>query len=95
MAFRPGGGGDDGQRGGAGPAQVLVWQIEDLLIVGVAVDGRHEPVDETPIVEHDLHHRNEAVRGTGRVRDDVMLGSIVFLVIHSHDDGDVFTLRWG
>src|SRR6185437_6489067 len=37
-----GGGRDDTQPGGAGAAQVLVRQVEDLLIVRIAVDRRHE-----------------------------------------------------
>src|SRR6202022_4740784 len=32
---------DQGERGGSGASQVLVRQIEYLLVVGVAVDGRH------------------------------------------------------
>src|SRR5256885_8690618 len=36
-----------------GAAQVLVRQVEDLLIVRVAVDRRHEAVLEAPVVEHE------------------------------------------
>src|SRR6185295_11496908 len=51
-------------------AQVLVRQIENLLVVGVAVHGGHEAVLEPEIVDHDLHHRHEAVRRARGVGDD-------------------------
>src|SRR5213078_3410784 len=49
-------------------APVVVRQVENLLIVRVAVDRRHEPVLEPPLVQHDLDHGHEAVRGARRVR---------------------------
>ena len=67
-------------------------QVEDLLVVGVAVHGRHEAVLEAKVVHHDFHDRDEAVGRARRVRDDVMLGGIVLLVVHAHTDGDVLAL---
>src|SRR5712691_6804716 len=83
---------DDAERRGPGAAQVLVRQVEDLLIVRVAVDRRHEAVLEAPVVEHDLHDRHEAIRGARGVREDVVLRGVVFLVVHPHHDRDVLTL---
>src|SRR6266699_3106943 len=83
---------DDAERGGPGAAQVLVRQVEDLLIVRVAVDRRHEAVLEAPVVEHDLHDRHETIRGARGVREDVVLRGVVFLVVHPHHDRDVLTL---
>ena len=67
-----------------------MWEIEDLLVVGVAVHRRHEAVFEAEIVHHDFHDGDEAVRGARRVGDDVVLGRIVLLVIDAHHDRDVF-----
>ena len=67
-------------------------QVENLLVVGVAVHGRHEAVLEPEVIHHDLDDGNEAVGGAGGVRDDVVLGGIVLLVIHAHADRDVLTL---
>ena len=67
---------DDVDRGGAGPSEVLVRQVEEVLIVRVRVDGRHQPADDAEGVVDDLDHRHEAVRRARRVRDhDVVAGS--------------------
>src|SRR6476646_4133068 len=43
-------------------SQILVRQVENVLIVGVAVDRRHRGVPEAEGVTHDLHHGRDAVR---------------------------------
>ena len=40
-----------------------------------------------------MHDWREAVRGAGRVGNDVMHRQIELLIVHAHHDGDVFTLR--
>ena len=57
---------NDAERRGPGAAHVLVGEIEDLLVVGVAVHRRHEPVLESEIVHDDFDDRHEAVGGTRR-----------------------------
>jgi hypothetical protein len=42
-----------------------------------------------------VDERREAVRGAGSVRDDVVLGSLVLVVVDADDDGDVFILGRG
>ena len=37
--------------GGAGAAQVLVREVEDDLVVGVAVDGRHDAADDAEVLD--------------------------------------------
>ena len=76
-ADRPRGAGrgrDQVDRGGAGAAQVLVRQVEDLLVVRVRVDRRHEPLLDavSSSCEH-LRDRRDAVRRARGVRDDVVL----------------------
>ena len=68
-------------------------QVEDVLVVGVAVDRHHRPVPEAEVVAHDLHHRREAVRRARRVGDDVVLRRVVLLVVHAEHDRDVLALR--
>ncbi len=42
-------GGNHRQGGGAGAAQVLVREVEDDLVVGVAVDGGHDAADHAAV----------------------------------------------
>ena len=72
---------DHRQRRGPRPAQVLVGQVEDALVVGVGVDGRHEALLDAERVLQHLGHRRQAVGGAGRVRDDVVLLGVVLVVV--------------
>ena len=48
-------------------------QVEDVLVVRVGVDRRHEArLDACQVVDH-LDQRRDAVRRARRVRDDVVL----------------------
>jgi hypothetical protein len=72
QAGRAGGAGrgrHDIDRRGAGAAQVLVRQVQEVLIVGVGVHRGHESGVDPEGVVKDLHHRHEAVRGARGVRD--------------------------
>src|SRR5205807_4921980 len=89
---RAGGGGNDVQRRRAGAPQVFVGEVEDLLVVGVAVHRHHVAVAEAPVVQDDLHHGYETVRRAGGVGNDVMLRGVVLPVVHSHHDRDVLAL---
>ena len=62
--------GHDVQRGGAGPAQVLVRAVLQVLVLGVGVDRGHQTLlDADQVVEH-LGHRGQAVGGARGVGDD-------------------------
>jgi hypothetical protein len=75
--------------GGAGAAEVLVRGVEDDLVVGIAVDGGHDSRgDAEGIVKH-FDDGSETVGGATGVRDDVVLGGIVLIVVDAEDDGDV------
>ncbi len=63
---------DDGHACGARPAEVLVRQVEELLVVGVGVDRVHEAVHDAEVLMDHFGERREAVRGAGGVRDDVV-----------------------
>src|SRR5207249_11796918 len=80
---------------GARTPQILVRQVENLLVVGVTVDGRHEAVLEAEAVHHDFDDGDETVGRAGRVGNDVMLGGIVLVVVHAHYDRDVLALGGG
>ena len=50
-----------------------LWRVEQVLVVRVGVDRRHQALlDAERVVEH-LDHRHEAVRRAGRVGDDHVL----------------------
>ena len=86
---RAGGGGDDVLRGSPRPAQVLVREVKDDLVIGVGVDRGHQALaDAEGVVQH-LGHRRDAVRRAGRVGDDVVLRGVVLVVVDAHHDRDV------
>src|SRR5660397_128060 len=94
---RDGLGGSRGRRDhrhprGARPAQVLVRQVEDLLVVRVGVDRRHQAALDPEVVEQHLGDRGEAVRGAGGVGKDEMLRRVERLLVHAHDEGGVLPL---
>ena len=67
--------------------------VHGLLRGGVAVDGGHEAfLDAEAFLEQHVDDRREAVRRAARVGNDVVLGGIVLVVVHAHDDRDVFAL---
>src|SRR4051794_19472542 len=76
-----GGGRDDVQGGGAGPAEVLVRAVLQVLVLRVGVDGRHQAALDAERVVEDLGERAEAVRRAARVRDDGVLGRVVGVVV--------------
>ncbi len=83
---------DDRQPGGARAAQVAVRQVEDLLVVRVGVDRRHEAALDRPVVVDDLGGGGEAVRRAGGVRDDVVLRGVVDPFVDAEDDRQVLAL---
>ena len=84
-----GGAGNHVDGGGAGAAQILVRQVEQLLIVGVGVDGGHGAAVDAEGFMKNFGDGSEAVGGAGSVGNDVVLGGIVGLVVHAEDEGGV------
>src|SRR5690606_472615 len=87
---RAGGRRDHVQSSGARTAKVLVRQVEDALVVGVAVDGGHQRTLNFELVVDDLRRRGEAVGRAGSVGDDVVVGRVVLLFVDAETNGDVF-----
>ncbi len=85
-----GGAGNHVEGGGAGAAQVLVREVEDDLVVGVAVDGGHDAADDAAVRKDDLDDGRQAVGGAAGVGDDVVLGRIVLVLVDAEHEGDVF-----
>ncbi len=67
-------------------------EVEDVLVVGVGVHGRHEAFFYDEVLVKHLGYRREAVRGAGGVRDDVVFFRVVEGMIDSHAKGNVFVL---
>ena len=58
-------------------------------------DRGHGAADDFELVVDDLGYRRQAVGGAGSVRDDVVRGGVVLVLVYAHDDGDVFILGRG
>ena len=65
-------------------------QIENGLIVRVAVNRDHRAVHEAEVVANNFDHGRQAIRGARRIRNDVVFGRIVLVAVDAHDNGDVF-----
>ena len=85
---RAGRGRDDVDGGGAGPAQVAVGAVDQLLVARVGVHGRHQALLHAEgVVEH-LDHRHEAVRGARGVGHDLVRGRVEGVVVDAdHERG--------
>ena len=60
--------------------------IHGLLSGGVGMDGGHQALlDSHALLQEDVADWGQAVRGAGRVGDHVMLGLVVFRVVHAAD----------
>ncbi len=67
--------------------------IQDLLVVGVGVDGGHESALDDILVMHDLRSRGQAVRGAGGVRNHVVVLRVILVFVDAQHDGHVFAFR--
>jgi len=85
-----GGAGDHVDGSSAGAAEVLVREIEDDLVIGVAMNGGHDAAYDAEVLKKDFDYGCEAVGGAARVGDYVVLGGVILAVVHTEDDGDVF-----
>jgi len=72
-----------------------VGNVEDALIVGVAVDRVHQALFDPEGVVEDLGHWRQAVGGAAGVADDRVLGRVVLALVDAEDDGDVLALGGG
>jgi hypothetical protein len=56
------------------------------------MDGRHGPADDLEIVMHNLGDRSQTIGGARSIRNDVVLGRIVNLMVHAEHKRDIFIL---
>src|SRR5690606_8198537 len=86
---RSGGGtglGDDHvQRGAATTTTALVEVVDQVLVVGVGVNGLDVAVDDTVLVVDRLEHRHDGVGGAGSRGDDLVVGGDFAMVDAMHD----------
>src|SRR4249919_2389563 len=92
---RAGRGRDDVLAGAPRAPRVLVRDVEDALVVRVAVDGVHQTELDGEQVVDDLGGRGEAVRRAAGVADDVVRRRVVAVLVDAEDDRDVLVLRGG
>src|SRR5712692_1519661 len=83
---------DHAHRAGARPAEVLVREIVDGLVIGVGMHGGGEAPLDAEIVEQDLGHGGEAIGRAGGIRHELMAGGVVLLLVDPQDDGDIRVL---
>jgi hypothetical protein len=83
------GGWDDVDSSGTSATWILVRKVKDTLVVGVGVDRAHHALFDSEVFFENLNHWGEAVGGAGCVRNDVVLGRIVFLVVDAKAEGEV------
>ena len=69
-------------------------RVEQALVTRVSVNSRHEATLNAERVVQSLRHGGEAVRGAGRVGDDVVGLRVVVALVHTHHDGGVNVLAW-
>ncbi len=71
--------------------------VHGLLRGRVGVDRGHQTgLDADAFLEQHVDHRREAVRGAGGVRHDVVLGRVVLVLVHAHEQRlDVALARGG
>src|SRR5436190_7609209 len=83
---------DDVLPGAAGAARILVRDVEDALVVGVAVDRVHQAALDRQQVMDDLCGGGQAVRRAAGVADDVVDGRVIAILVDPEYDRDVLTL---
>ena len=81
-----GGGGYNIEGSGAGPADILMDDIQYFLVVSIGVDGGHQPLGDPEVFMQHLDRRRDAVGGAGSIRDNVMLFRVIGAFINAKHD---------
>jgi len=89
---RAGGSGDHVTGRSPGPAQILMGQIQNALVVGVGMHRGHHALDDAEGLVDDLGHRGQTVGGAGGVGQHVMLLGIVLVLVDPEHHGQVLFL---
>src|SRR5690625_619348 len=69
---------DHVQRGSASTARTLVEVIDEVLVIGVSVDGFNVAMVDTVLVVNDFQYRGNGVGGTRCCGDDLVVFGDVF-----------------
>ena len=69
-----------------------MWKVQKALIIGIGVDSGHESTLNAEGVINGLSHRSQTVGCARSVRNNIVGGGVIFVLIYAHDDRDVFTL---
>ena len=68
--------------------------IDQTLVTGIGVNGRHESILDSECVIEDLGQDGKTIRGAGRVRNDEVPLRVELLFIHPDHQGCVGVWRW-
>src|SRR6266478_9299883 len=67
-------------------------KVEDHLVIAVGMYSRHGPADDLEAVVYDLGDRSQTVRRARRIRNNVVLGGIVLVLVDAQHDREVLVL---
>ena len=70
-------------------------KVENFLVVGVRMDSGHKGAFDHQVIVNDLGSRGKAVRRARGVGNHMMGLGIILVLVHTQDDGQIFTLRRG
>ena len=73
------------QRSTAATTAALVEVVDQVLVVGVRVNGFDVTIDDAVLVIHGFQHRHDGVGGAGSCGDDLVISSDVTMVDAMHD----------
>ena len=68
--------------------------VRQHLVVGIGMDGRHQPVLDADAVVQDLGQRRQAIGGAGCIGNDVIT-ALERIVVDAVHDGIVHVLARG
>ena len=90
------GAGDDVDCGGTATFPVLLRGTVDCFLGrGVGMNGRHKTFFHSEaFLQENMHHWGKTVGRATRVGNNVVIGRLVFLVVDTHHDSDVFAFGW-
>ena len=67
-------------------------KIQNYLVVGIRMDGRHGAEKNFEVVINDFHDGRQTICGAGSVRNNVVLGRVINLLINSKHERNIFVL---
>ena len=74
-------------------SEIFVRQVEQILVVRIRVHRGHPTLAQPEALVDHLCNWRETVGRAGCVRDDVVLGRVVLVLVDPEDHGDIRSLR--